>query len=139
MISETYIKEHRGMGIITFEGDLEDIYRIRDYAKHMHDSPEMCCDKTEEDEHEYDAVNHPSHYTSSGMECIDEMVLLYGKEETMSFCKLNAHKYRKRALYKGGIEDQEKSDWYVRMYTYLDATSENTLRLNILKKYGLMA
>ena len=45
----------------------------------------------------HDAVNHPSHYCREGsMECIDEMILLFGKEEVKSFCKLNAWKYRKR-------------------------------------------
>ena len=40
-------------------------------------------------------VNHPSHYTrENGMECIDEMLLLFGVEEVKSFCKLNAWKYR---------------------------------------------
>lgn len=119
MVEETYIKEHKeGIGVISFEGDLEDIYKIREYAKHMHDKV-VCCDKAKEDVQEYDAVNHPSHYASSGMECIDEMILLYGEEETMHFCKLNAHKYRKRALNKGGKEDMEKSDWYLAKYKEL--------------------
>lgn len=68
---------------------------------------------------EEDFINHPSHYTNSGMECIDEMILLYGEEEVMSFCKLNAHKYRKRALDKGGKQDMEKSDWYLAKYKEL--------------------
>lgn len=124
MIEEIYLKQYlKQVGdttaVVSFEGDLEDIYRVRDYVKHMYDATTICCDKTEEDEQEYDAVNHPSHYTSSGMECIDEMILLYGEEETMHFCKLNAHKYRKRALDKGGKEDMEKSDWYLAKYKEL--------------------
>ena len=71
-----------------------------------------------------DIVNHPSHYTSSGIECIDEMIILYGKEETMSFCKLNCHKYRKRAMDKGGRTDLKKSDWYAKKYLELLATPE---------------
>ena len=51
-------------------------------------------------------VNHPAHYKRDGaMECIDEMLLLFGKEEVMSFCKLNAWKYRYRAMDKNGQED----------------------------------
>jgi hypothetical protein len=120
MIEETYLKQITDCAaIVSFQGDLDGINRIREYAKHMYDAPTICCDEYEEDEQEYDAVNHPSHYTSSGMECIDEMVLLYGEEETMSFCKLNAHKYRKRALNKGGKEDMEKSDWYLAKYREL--------------------
>ena len=66
-----------------------------------------------------DPVNHPSHYTN-GMECIDEMVLIFGKYATMVFCKLNAWKYRKRALYKNGEEDMKKSDWYIAKYKELN-------------------
>ena len=68
----------------------------------------------------HDAVNHPSHYCREGsMECIDEMILLFGNEEVKSFCKLNAWKYRKRALYKNGEEDMRKSDWYINKYKEL--------------------
>ncbi len=68
-----------------------------------------------------DAVNHPSHYCRDGaMECIDEMILLFGEEETKSYCKLNAWKYRTRAPYKGNMEqDMKKSDWYIRKYKEL--------------------
>lgn len=62
-----------------------------------------------------DAVNHPAHYNREGaMETIDEMVALFGKQETIIFCKLNAWKYRERAMYKGGEEDMKKSDWYIK-------------------------
>ena len=65
-------------------------------------------------------VNHPAHYKRDGaMECIDEMLLLFGKKEVMSFCKLNAWKYRYRAIDKNGIEDLHKSDFYIRKYKEL--------------------
>lgn len=81
-----------------------------DAKKHERDNKEDC----------YDDVSHPSHYCQSGgMECIDEMILLYGEEEVMSFCKLNSHKYRHRALYKGGRKDIEKSNWYLAKYKEL--------------------
>jgi len=67
-----------------------------------------------------DVVNHPSHYTQGGMECIDEMVLIFGVEATMNFCLLNAWKYRKRCLHKGkSEEDMAKSDAYLRCYKSL--------------------
>ena len=75
----------------------------------------------------HDAVNHPSHYCREGsMECIDEMILLFGKEEVKSFCKLNAWKYRKRALYKNGEEDMRKSDWYINKYKELCDTPKSS-------------
>lgn len=75
---------------------------------------------------EFDNVNHPSHYCQEGSaECIDEMIELYGIEEVMIFCKLNMHKYRKRALYKNGEEDIKKSDWYFNKYRELNNKLKN--------------
>lgn len=65
------------------------------------------------------SVNHPSHYNQSGMECIDEMVLIFGKEATKHFCLLNAWKYRARAMYKNGQEDMDKANWYIKKYKEL--------------------
>ena len=65
-------------------------------------------------------VQHPKHYNREGaMECIDEMILIFGIEETKAFCKLNAWKYRYRAADKNGIEDLKKSDWYMKKYKEL--------------------
>ena len=69
-----------------------------------------------------DNVNHPSHYNRDGaMECIREMVVVFGYEATINFCKLNAWKYRYRASEKNGAEDMAKSDWYVKMVEELTA------------------
>ena len=63
-------------------------------------------------------IDHPSHYTN-GLECIDEMVAIFGKTATQHFCLLNVWKYRKRALYKNKEEDMKKSDWYLAKYKEL--------------------
>lgn len=69
-----------------------------------------------------DNVNHPAHYNRDGaMECIREMVVVFGYEATINFCKLNAWKYRYRASEKNGAEDMAKSDWYVKMVEELTA------------------
>lgn len=68
---------------------------------------------------QHDVVNHPSHYCQGGMECIDEMILLFGKEVVKHFCLCNAWKYRKRAMFKNGQEDMDKSDWYIAKYKEL--------------------
>lgn len=63
---------------------------------------------------------NPSHYKEDGaMECIEEMVLLFGYEETKAFCKLNAWKYRYRSPNKNGDEDRAKANWYVAKYKEL--------------------
>lgn len=58
-------------------------------------------------------VNHPSHYTQGGIECIDAMVAAYGKEAVEIFCLLNAFKYCWRAEHKNGEEDLNKAIWYL--------------------------
>jgi hypothetical protein len=73
-----------------------------------------------------EAVNHPKHYGREGaMECIDEMVLVFGVGATMNFCLLNAWKYRYRAGAKGGDEDLKKSDWYMAKYAELKGVTDH--------------
>lgn len=68
-----------------------------------------------------DVVNHPKHYCrDDAMECIDEMLLIFGEEAVKHFCLCNAWKYRYRAADKNGEEDLKKSDWYLRKYKELD-------------------
>lgn len=67
-----------------------------------------------------DVVNKPKHYNRDGaMQCIDEMILVFGKETVLSFCLCNAWKYRYRAADKNGAEDLAKSDWYLNKYKEL--------------------
>lgn len=40
-----------------------------------------------------DVVNHPPHYETEGIECIDAMIVSQGAVETMDFCLCNAFKY----------------------------------------------
>lgn len=75
-----------------------------------------------------DVVNHPKHYEREGaMETIDEMLMIFGSIEVMSFCKLNAWKYRARAIFKNGEEDIKKSDWYLNKYKELEEKYRNSL------------
>ena len=77
-------------------------------------------------------VTHPRHYNRDGaMECIDEMVLLFGKEAVKNFCLCNVWKYRYRAADKNGLEDLEKSDWYLAKYKELD--DKDTYKKNALR------
>ena len=65
-------------------------------------------------------VNHPSRYNrSSSVECIEEMIAVFGKEAVRDFCICNVWKYRYRALDKGGQQDMEKSDWYMNKFLEL--------------------
>lgn len=129
----SYNESKSGNNSIIVYGNEEELKRVAAFVNSMY---EATCEKADEDE-EHDAVNNPSHY-KHGIECIDEMILLYGVVETMCFCKLNAHKYRKRAFEKGGKEDMDKSDWYMKEYAYLDSKSDIEIKEEIYKKYNLL-
>ena len=60
-----------------------------------------------------DPVNHPSHYTQGGIECIDAIRATLTDEEFRGFCKGNAMKYLHRERHKGGNESLEKAMWYI--------------------------
>lgn len=67
-----------------------------------------------------DRVTHPKHYNrENAIECIDEMLLVFGEEAVEAFCLCNAWKYRYRAADKNGAEDLAKSDWYMQKYKEL--------------------
>ena len=61
-----------------------------------------------------DAVNHPSHYTKGGIECIDALEAALGREGVAAFCRGNAIKYLWRAGQKVHlVEDLNKALWYI--------------------------
>lgn len=68
---------------------------------------------------ETDNVNHPSHYTQGGIECIDAMIAAFGKEAVSNFCLCNAFKYIWRTKHKNGEEDVDKALWYLDKYKEL--------------------
>lgn len=125
----SYNESKSGNNSLVVYGNADELKKIAEFVNSMYDNVDnLDIDK--------DMVNHPSHY-EHGIECIDEMILLFGVVETMSFCKLNSHKYRKRALDKGGREDLDKSDWYMKEYAYLDSKSDFEVKEEIYKKYNL--
>lgn len=65
-------------------------------------------------------VNHPKHYKVEGLECIDAMLKLYGKDAVLNFCMLNSFKYQWRCNNKGNCkEDLAKARWYLNKYLEL--------------------
>jgi len=58
-----------------------------------------------------DQVNHPSHYTQGGIECIEVLEQLAA--DGHDFRILNAIKYLWRYRHKGGDESLRKSIWYI--------------------------
>lgn len=64
-------------------------------------------------------VNHPAHYKTGRVECIDAMAAAFGKEAVKHFCLCNVFKYLYRYKNKGGQKDIEKAAWYQNKYIEL--------------------
>lgn len=60
-----------------------------------------------------DSVNHPDHYTSGGIECIDAIRASLGLKEFADYCKGNIIKYLWRYRLKNGVEDLKKARVYL--------------------------
>lgn len=61
-----------------------------------------------------DKVNHPSHYTTGKVECIDALeAATTGLEGIEAVCTANAIKYLWRWKHKNGVEDLKKARWYL--------------------------
>ena len=58
-------------------------------------------------------VNHPSHYTQGGIECIAAIKASMPAEGFQDYCKGNVLKYIWRGRDKGGAEDLEKAHVYL--------------------------
>lgn len=74
-----------------------------------------------------DNINHPTHYNQNGMECIDEMILIFGAEAVKHFCLCNVWKYRYRANKKNGEEDLKKANWYINKFKELSEGKEQCI------------
>ena len=61
----------------------------------------------------HDPVNHPNHYTSGSIECIEAIEAALTAEEFRGYLKGNAIKYVWRESKKGGDEDLKKAIWYL--------------------------
>lgn len=60
-----------------------------------------------------DSVNHPAHYTSGGIECIDAIESSMSHAEFEGYLKGNVFKYLWRYRNKNApVEDLKKAQWY---------------------------
>lgn len=84
-------------------------YKELDQAS-CENAEDICCNK----ESNVDMVNHPSHYTQGGIECIDALkAATVSKNGIEAVCTANAIKYLWRYEEKNGIEDVKKARWYI--------------------------
>lgn len=69
-----------------------------------------------------DLVNHPSHYTDGGIECIEAIEAQLTVEEYQGYLRGNCVKYLWRWRHKGGKTDLAKAQWYLdRLLTFTEA------------------
>ena len=61
-----------------------------------------------------DNVNHPKHYKSGTLECIEAIEAQMSAEEFRGFLKGNVLKYLWREKQKGGAESLMKAEWYLK-------------------------
>jgi hypothetical protein len=71
-----------------------------------------------------DVVNHPSHYTDGGIECIEAIEAALTNEEFRGYCKGNCMKYIWREKHKGGTESLKKAQWYLDRLIQLDESQK---------------
>jgi hypothetical protein len=65
-----------------------------------------------------DMINHPPHYNSGDIECIDAIKSALGKEGFIAYCRGNSIKYLWRCEHKGKrIEDLKKAAFYINEIT----------------------
>lgn len=60
-----------------------------------------------------DAIQHPAHYTSGGIECIDAMEAALTPEQLEGYLRGNVLKYLWRYPMKGQAQDLRKARWYL--------------------------
>ena len=64
-------------------------------------------------EQTHDTVNHPNHYNTGNIECIDYIQDKLTPEEFRGYIKGNVIKYLTREQHKNGNEDILKAQWYL--------------------------
>lgn len=75
-----------------------------------------------------DNVNHPEHYTSGGIECIDAIRASLGDPEFADYCKGNVLKYIWRYRHKNGVEDLRKAQVYLNWMIEAEEHARGELR-----------
>ena len=71
-----------------------------------------------------DEVNHPSHYTDGGIECIEAIEAELTTEEYRGYLKGNIAKYIWRERNKGGIQSLKKAQWYLDRLVQFDESQK---------------
>ena len=71
-----------------------------------------------------DDVNHPQHYTSGAIECIDAIRASMTAEAFAGYLRGNCMKYLWRYRHKGGVQDLKKGEFYLKALIHLEGERE---------------
>ncbi len=69
-------------------------------------------------------VNHPPHYTTGGIECIEAIQAQLTPEEFRGYLKGNIAKYVWRESHKGGTESLKKATFYLNKLVAFDESQK---------------
>ena len=108
--------------------------RIADLRKSIENNNNACTASSAKPA-QYDSVSRPDYYSAHAKECIVEMLILFGLDNFIAFCQMNAWKYRYRAGRKIGNAydyDNAKADRYIEYAARAREIVEDNLPLSRL-------
>ncbi len=71
-----------------------------------------------------DEVNHPKHYTSGRVECIEAIRASMTADAFSGYLSGNCMKYLWRYKHKGGVQDLQKGEFYLKALIRLEKERE---------------
>lgn len=97
-----------GLSVVELHRVLQYGYQTKeDYIQELEKNADKC-------EHDTDNVNKPSHYTTGQIEVIDYIKDKLTPEQYVGYCMGNVIKYTSRWQHKGGLQDLEKAEVYLK-------------------------
>ncbi len=71
-----------------------------------------------------DEINHPPHYTNGEIECIDAIRASMRADAFAGYLRGNCMKYLWRYKHKGGVQDLEKGEFYLKALIHFEKERE---------------
>lgn len=97
---------------INNEYDNPTVHYVREMV--VDEVTDVPCHESKAETSEPDMVNHPSHYTQGGIECIDAIAAaVTGLTGMEAVCTGNIIRYIWRWKHKNGLQDVQKCRWFV--------------------------
>ena len=100
------------MPTLTFVDGEARVMSQEEYAQYLEKNADKISRSTPEYGH--NAVNKPSHYTTGKIEVIDYIKDKLTPEQYIGYCMGNVIKYTSRWEHKGGVQDLEKAEVYLK-------------------------